>query len=406
MPVRVVLPALVAGLLLSSARAAEIELIGKVSIPGTARDRSGLKDTLKDGTPHNRLGSFGSAIAYTGVGNRYLLVSDRGPGDGARRWFCRFHTFEIVVDAKAKTVSPTLLSTTLLRNEEGDNLVGLATEFDRTNSPAGLRFDPEGMRVGRMGTVFLSDEYGPFLWEFSRDGKRLKVFDVPKKFLIRKPGATAELEQPPHNTSGRATNRGFEGLAISPDGSKLYAILQSPLLQDRVGAKSLKEGLNVRILEMPVGKGKPREFLYPLETASNGVNEMVAVNETQFLVFERDTREGTDARIKKLILIDVKDASDISDLAELPVKGIPEGVRPVTRKPFLDLLDPAFGLAGPQFPAKVEGIAFGPDLADGRLLLLVTSDNDCKAEQPTWIFAFAIEKTALPGYKPQVFERK
>jgi len=407
MKVRVALPALAAGLLLlSPARAAEIELVGKVSIPGTARDKSGLKDILKDGTPHDRLGSFRSAIAYTGAGNRYLLVEDRGPGDGAQRWFCRFHAFEIVVDPKAKTIKPTLLSTTLLRNEKGQNLVGLSTEFDATNSPAGLRFDPEGMRVGRTGTVFISDEYGPFLCEFNRDGKRQKVFDIPKKFLISKPGPTPESEQPPHNTSGRASNRGFEGLAISPDGSKLYAILQSPLLQDRVGAKTLREGLNIRILEMPVGEGKPRELLYPLQSPANGVNEILAVNATQFLVLERDNKEGTEAKFKKLMLIDIKDASDLSDLATLPEKEIPKDVRPVSKKPFLDLLDPAFGLAGPQLPGKIEGIAFGPDLADGRLLLLVTSDNDCKADEPSWIYAFAIDRKALPGYKPQVFDRK
>lgn len=398
--------ALLAGLLglflLGSARSAEIELVGKASIPGSARDKSGLRNTLKHGIPHDLLGSHGSAIAYTGKGTRYILVDDRGPGDGAGHWFCRFHTFEIVVDPQARTVKPVLLSTTLLRDEKGRNLVGLASEFDQTNSPGGRRFDPEGSRLSRTGTLFVSDEYGPFICEFGLDGRRLKVFTVPPKFLINKPGATPELEQRPHNSSGRYPNKGFEGLAISPEGDKLYAILQGPLIQDHGGAK----GRNLRILEMPVQSGTPRELLYPLDAASHGVNEILAVHDTQFLTIERDSQAGNEARFKKLVLIDIRDASDISAVDSLPEKAIPKGIRAVSKKVFLDLLDPAFGLAGPQFPAKIEGLAFGPPLPDGRILLLVTSDNDCKSDQPTWIWAFAIDRNALPGYKPQNFDRK
>jgi hypothetical protein len=339
------------------------------------------------------------------VGNRYLMVNDSGPKTVAR-WNCRFHTFEIVVDAKAKSVKATLLATTLLHNEKGQELVGQASEFDRTNSPAGLRFDPEGIRFGRKGTVFISDEYGPFLYEFGLDGKRLRALEVPAKFLIANPAATGEQEQPPHNTSGRMANRGFEGLAISPGGDKLYAILQSPLLQDRVGAKQLKAGLNLRILEMPIQGGKPRELLYPLDSAKNGANEILTVSDTQFLVVEREGAGGNNAKFKQLMRIDIRDASDISGTAALPEKEVPRDVRAVSKTPFLNLLAPEFGLAGPDFPAKVEGIAFGPDLPDGRILLLVTTDNDCKLDEPTWIWAFAIERKALPEYKPQQFQQK
>jgi len=70
--------------------------------------------------------------------------------------------------------------------------------------------------------------------------------------------------------------------------------------------------------------------------------------------------------------------------------------------PFLDLLDPAFGLAGSGFPEKIEGLAFGPDLPDGRHLLLVTSDNDFFANQDSKIFAFAIPQEGLPSFQPQI----
>jgi hypothetical protein len=45
-------------------------------------------------------------------------------------------------------------------------------------------------------------------------------------------------------------------------------------------------------------------------------------------------------------------------------------------------------------------MAFGPDLPDGRKLLLVTSDNDFQAKVPTWIYAFAIDPADLTAPWP------
>ncbi len=40
---------------------------------------------------------------------------------------------------------------------------------------------------------------------------------------------------------------------------------------------------------------------------------------------------------------------------------------------------------------NVEGMAFGPRLADGRRLLIVVSDNNFNSGQATKFFAFAVE---------------
>ena len=42
---------------------------------------------------------------------------------------------------------------------------------------------------------------------------------------------------------------------------------------------------------------------------------------------------------------------------------------------FLDMLSPQFGLAGSSFPEKIEGLAFGPDLPDGRRLLTASGHS-------------------------------
>ena len=56
----------------------------------------------------------------------------------------------------------------------------------------------------------------------------------------------------------------------------------------------------------------------------------------------------------------------------LPLMGLPPGTKPVAKRLFLDFLDPKFGLAGSDFPEKIEGLTWGPDLPDGRRLLVVT----------------------------------
>ena len=60
-----------------------IALIGTGSIDGTRADQSKLTGKLEDGTPANRLGSWGSGIAYTGQDNLYVGLPDRGPNGSA-----------------------------------------------------------------------------------------------------------------------------------------------------------------------------------------------------------------------------------------------------------------------------------------------------------------------------------
>jgi hypothetical protein len=108
-------------------------------------------------------------------------------------------------------------------------------------------------------------------------------------------------------------------------------------------------------------------------------------------VLERDGDAGESAGFKKIFRISTKNATDVSKILELPAPMLPVGIVPVTKTLFLDLLDPKFGLKGKDFPAKIEGLAFGPDLPDGRKLLIITTDNDFKPDEPTWIYAFAVK---------------
>jgi len=379
---------LILATLWNSTQQLEVQLLGKTSISGTASDLSSMKNLLEDKSPNNRLGGFGSAIAYTGQGNKYLLLPDRGPGDGANSYSCRFHLAEITVSTPGK-IDFKLLKTTLFKTPEGNLLTGLSKDF----GPSGSRFDPEGIRVLKNGSILISDEYGPSVWLFDSTGKLKHKFLIPEKFLIQNKSDHAEKEFPPFNKKGRLTNKGFEGIAISSDQKKWLAALQGSLIQDRNPTdQNLKtNGDNLRFLETSIDGKHLREIVYKMESAKNGVNEILAIGEEDYLVLERDGDAGESAGFKKIFRISTKNATDVSKILELPAPMLPVGIVPVTKTLFLDLLDPKFGLKGKDFPAKIEGLTFGPDLPDGRKLLIITTDNDFKPDEPTWIYAFAVK---------------
>lgn len=379
------------------AQDAAITYIGEARVPFDATDLSGLTDTL-NGVPHNRLGSFGSAIAATATPGRYVGVDDRGPQDGAVPFVCRYHTFELAIDPAAMPpVAFKLLGTTFLSGEKREPFRGNAGRFDPAH-PASLhysrRLDPEGARLAPDGTLIVCDEYGPSIARFAADGALIEQLPVPEMFLCKQPNVEAEAEAKA-NTSGRVPNRGFEGLAISPSGDKVWALLQSPLIQD-----GGRDGLFCRMLEIDLRTKATRQLVYPLDKPSLGTNEILAVSGTSFLVIERDGGEGEKASTKLVTLIDTARATDVSGIASLPKSTLPEGVVPVAKRRLIDLLDPAFGLAGKNFPEKIEGLAFGPALPDGAVPLIVVSDNDFRDGVDTRLWVFRVPVAMLPGYTP------
>jgi len=177
---------------------AAIELLGVGEIPGTdsdglARDPPILVNpaTGKE-FPDDRVGGLGSAIAYTGIGNRYLMTPDRGPADGTVPYLDRYYLLDIAVTpGGSPAVAVTLTHATLLTSQSGTPFTELASAFDATGSPASRRLDPEGTRVSSTGTFFVSDEYGPYLSEFDAAGRRLRSLAVPATFLIAHPSGSS-----------------------------------------------------------------------------------------------------------------------------------------------------------------------------------------------------------------------
>lgn len=404
-------PALLWIALTIPASAASITFIGTGQVPGDALDYSGLTGNIMGGAgtiPHNLLGAFGSGISYTGSNDLYVAVNDRGYSDGitSPSYLNRFQFLTIKVDATAKTVTPTLVDTRLMVTETGQNLVGQTAAFDVNSPAAGLRFDPESVRLGRDGTFFVSDEYGPYIYQFDQTGRRIRSIPIPPYYQIANPSADGVAEIA-NNTVGRQSNRGMEGLAISPDGTTLFGLMQNALIQDgALNAGLSRRGVNTRILKIDIASGSTQEYVYQLSNgADNGLNDILAINDHEFLAIERDGRAGAAAVTKKIYRVDITGASDVSTRGTIASNGLPQtgnvGFTPVKKTEFINLLNPDYGLAGASFPEKVEGLAWGPDLDDGSHLLLVSTDNDLISANPTRIFAFAVSADTFTLFQKQ-----
>jgi len=382
---------------------------------GVLTDLSGLNYTLENGAPASLLGGFGSAITYAG-GNAFLALPDRGPNaipfdsplSDTVSYINRFHTVNMELSPKNGsglpfTLTPSLKATTLLWSPTalvygaGDTIVGSGApalndashfyftgrsdNFDSSQTsgnPADARFDTEGIRLSNDGLkVYISDEYGPYVYEFDRlTGQRLRSFQLPDSFYVTTLSADGSVEIS-SNTVGRVANKGMEGLAITPDGTALVGIMQNSLEQD--AAQKGAAAKMLRIVTIDIASGTvTHQYAYGLTTGT-GVSEILALNNQEFLVDERDGKgrgNGDSAKVKTLFKINLANATDVSAM-----DGLTAASNEVGKTSFLNLVDllTQNGIAAGNIPAKIEGISFGPDVKQGKInvhTLWIANDND------------------------------
>ncbi len=249
----------------------------------------------------------------------------------------------------------------------------------------------------------MSDEYGPYVYQFDRaTGARIKSFQLPDNLYVSKlsPVGQDEIDG---NASGRTANKGMEGLAITPDGKTLVGIMQAATIQDAADPATAKL---LRIVTIDIATGATHEYGYLL-TVGSGASDIVAINDHEFLVDERDGKglgDGSAATFKKLYKINLTGATDITNLT-----GADAVKAAVGKTQFLDLvtaLETELGLDATQIPSKIEGLAFGQDVLQQGVpthTLFVANDNDfVPADAGTnQFFVFGFTDDDLPGFVQQ-----
>jgi hypothetical protein len=366
-----------------------VRLLGVGRVAGTQVDRSGLGGRLETETPTDQFGGL-SALDYTGTGNRFLGLSDRGPGDGAAGYPCRYHELELTLDVDRGAIDCRIVATHLFSNARGEQLVGSLTAL-AADQAAGLHgepgawtaLDPEGLRRLPGGELLISDEYGPHLAVFSADGKLQREYLLPERFRL------AAGPDYAHRT-GVYPNRGLEGVSSSPDGRWIVAAMQGALIEDGRVEKEKCLGINTRWILLDSDNRKSVEVVYQLDSESSGVSEVLWLDARRVLVLERDSRGGVEAQIKRVYLADWSEATNVSHLASLPPDGLPPGVKAARKQLLIDLLDPRFGLGGELAAEKPEGLCWGPQFADGSRTLWLCVDNDFDEAKDSQFYAFQV----------------
>jgi hypothetical protein len=225
-------------------------------------------------------------------------------------------------------------------------------------------FDPESMRIARDATLWFGDEFGPFLLHTDRTGKVLEA-PIPTRGVRSPdyPGITPER-------ANLARSNGFEGMALSGDGRRLYPALEGPLTTDPDKTRRWIYEFDLRT-EQYTG----RRFQYRVADPSYLVSDFTSLGDGRYVVLERDNFENAQAQHKKAFVIDLDRVGpdgflmkrEVLDLLDI---GDPELISPPARPG-------DFGIATPADRTfKMPYVTIEAVLPEGRDRLAIVNDTN------------------------------
>ena len=369
-----VLAAGVATMLVGPADAQHARLVARSVLPAaTYRDGSPpsggflsaaeRQTAAANGVPGAASGPYLRAQPVQGFSS--MVPADAGTwwalSDNGYAWRANSADFQLVlyrIDPRwGDPGSPAVLETVVLRDperhipwtivcgqEHGSRLPDLSFNVLPPTPPAcgedpaariltGFDLDPESVVRAPDGTFWIGEEFGPFLVHVAADGRVLEppvgvpgVRSPQNPFLEISDRARAEAPTV-------AASRGFEGVAISPDGATLHALLEGAVAGDDpqnlriyvfdVASRAFADSYLTLRLEMPSQQvnlsslvDTSGALVYPGAVAPPAgpvsIGELKAVNDRELLVIERDNHgdDLTAPRFKKVFLLDLAQAAE------------------------------------------------------------------------------------------------
>jgi hypothetical protein len=347
---------------------ASYELLGTVNIP---------TGTQFEGT---EIGGLSSITYDSNRGVYYAISDDQGTIDPVR-----YYTLDIdLSDGQLNPGDITFLDVTKILDASG-----------MPYAPGSL--DPEGLVLTHEGSLYYSSEgfaartppVNPFVKRMNLNGHQTRSLTIPAKFI---PDGTG--------TQGVRNNLAFESLNVTPDERYLITASEGALVQDGPAADIGQESF-ARILQYRLSSGQPgAEYVYvdnpvaetpvpPDQFRVNGLVELLPLdNLGTMLAMERSFSVGAPGLGNTIWLYEIstQSATDVSGYEALPA-----AFTPVTKRLILSV-EVDLGIE----PDNLEGMAFGPALPDGRLPLILVSDNNFAASQSTQFIVLAVELASAP----------
>ena len=373
----------------------------------------------------------------------FQVLPDRGYGDGTSNYAARLHEVDFTFTPYYGTtavaqgqVAATYADSTKFTYQDGAtvkfttglNPAGTSSIFGQTvgtavaaNGPGGaqeslLSFDAEAVYLFPDGSGYVSDEYGTYIARFDATKTITGLTQLPGAAQPYDDGVL-DFDSVAAPDSGRRNNQGLEGMSVTPDGSRLFALLQSATVQDTNGSQQQTRN-HARLFvydiaganrETPVPVGEYLVRLPQIDLNGNGSgldgtaaqSEIIALGPNSFLMLPRDGNgmgKGTTAPIvfKSVQLVDFASATNIlgqfDDVGQAvsPAGVLTPGVNAAATAEVVNLLQQddlaKFGLNTNTNPSndntlneKIEGMALVPDLSTEQandFFLFVANDND------------------------------
>jgi alkaline phosphatase len=274
-------------------------------------------------------------IRIPGKKNEFYMLTDRGPNfdnvNGAGKVYGKIFPLEnfapAIMHVKLENKTIQIVKSIPIVDSNGKSVSGISngkddeTPYDINEKVIPYRsggIDTEAIQLLSDGNFLISEEYGPSVLVVDPNGKVLMRYLPKGKAKVDTPYPVKDSL--PEVFKSRRNNRGFENLALTPDGKTAYAVLQSPMGDAK--SSQFSGSRTVRIVKLDVTnpldmkvtgmflvlQSSMSEYPSTAKQADLKFSDAVMLSSTKMLLLERAAKKV------KLIVADLKHATNILDL--------------------------------------------------------------------------------------------
>ncbi|MBI5104986.1 MAG: esterase-like activity of phytase family protein, partial [Solirubrobacterales bacterium] len=255
------------------------------------------------------VGGFSALVDAPGK-DVYYAMPDNGFGSKAnsRSFLLRLYRVRAGWEtAKGGDGAVEVLDWIQLRDPDHRVPFPIVTEGTGDRLLTGGDFDIESVRVAKDGTLWVGEEFGPFLLHADATGRLLEA-------PIALPGVTSP-DNPAADPAAAnlARSNGFEGMALSRDGKRLYPVLEGPVAGDDPALRRVYE------FDVRTRAYTGRQWTYRVGDPGYLVSDFTALDEHRLVALERDNFQGAAARHKQGFVVDLRRSAPDGTLAKRQV---------------------------------------------------------------------------------------
>jgi len=234
-----------------------------------------------------------SALLATDSGE-FFVLSDNGFGKASNSSDYLLSIYQVAPDFRTfngGTGSIDLKTIIPLRDPDGH----IPYQLVRDNRfLTGADLDPESFQMDGDGSFWIGEEFNPSLLHFDTTG------------MLLSPPITLEglwsVDNPPGKPATLPRSRGFEGMGKSSDGKKLYPMLEGALLNAEPGLNIFT--FDIASKQFENANASEPSYRYRLDDGATAIGDFTLYSENTGLVIERDSKQGSEAVVKRVYKVD------------------------------------------------------------------------------------------------------